>query len=83
MIRNDDEREASVPPARPSRPSVMLTPFEAATIANAANGDVDERIDEHVADERHADAGDRVGALDLPGDEHARRPTARGASGGR
>ncbi len=37
MIRNDTNANASVPPERPSRPSVMLTPFEAATIANAPN----------------------------------------------
>ena len=28
---------ATVPPDRPSRPSVMFTPLAAATIANAAN----------------------------------------------
>ena len=38
MIMNETNAKASVPPARPSRPSVMLTPLEAATIANAANG---------------------------------------------
>ena len=36
MIRNETNANASVPPASPSRPSVMLTPFEDAKIANAA-----------------------------------------------
>ncbi len=36
MIRNETNANASVPPASPSRPSVMLTPFDEATIANAA-----------------------------------------------
>ena len=38
MSMNATNAKASVPPASPSRPSVMLTPFDAATIANAANG---------------------------------------------
>ena len=36
MIMNETKAKASVPPARPSRPSVMFTPFDAATIAKAA-----------------------------------------------
>ena len=36
MIMNETKAKASVPPASPSSPSVMFTPFEAATIANAA-----------------------------------------------
>ena len=70
MIMYATNAKASVPPARPSRPSVMFTPLRAATIANAAKSDVDDRVDRHVADERHRDAGDVVGLLDLPrGDE--------------
>ena len=38
MIMNDTKAKASVPPASPSRPSVMFTPFDAATMANAAKG---------------------------------------------
>ena len=34
--RNATKAKTSVPPARPSRPSVMLTPLLAAMIANAA-----------------------------------------------
>ena len=36
MIMNDTKAKASVPPARPSSPSVMFTPLDAATMANAA-----------------------------------------------
>ena len=36
MIMNDTKAKASVPPASPSSPSVMFTPFDAATMANAA-----------------------------------------------
>ena len=46
---------ASVPPDRPSSPSVMFTPLAVATMANAANSDVQPRVDRHGADERHRD----------------------------
>ena len=36
MIRKATNEKTSVPPARPSRPSVRLTPLLMATIANAA-----------------------------------------------
>ena len=36
MSMNATKAIATVPPARPSRPSVMLTPLAVATIANAA-----------------------------------------------
>ena len=36
MMRNATKAKISVPPASPSRPSVMFTPLLAATIANAA-----------------------------------------------
>ena len=39
----------------------MLTPLAAATIANAANDDVQPRVDGDGADERHRDPGDLVG----------------------
>ena len=62
--------KTSVPPARPSRPSVRLTPLAAATIANAANSDVQPRLDRHGADERHGDGRDVVG---LAGSARPRR----------
>ena len=46
----------TVPPARPSRPSVMLTPFAAAMIANAAKKMYSHGSMPDGADERHGDA---------------------------
>ena len=53
MIMNATNAKTSVPPARPSRPSVMLTPLPTPTIANAAKTMYDDRVDRHVAHERH------------------------------
>ena len=66
-IRNATKAKTSVPPARPSRPSVMFTPLLAATIAKAANSDVDPRIDgDRARRTGRAIAVDVVGVLDLP-----------------
>ena len=77
MIMYATKAKTSVPPASPSRPSVMLTPLAAATMANAANDDVDPRGRSATgADERDRDRGDVVRLLDLPGgdERHDRQP---------
>ncbi len=62
---NATKAKTSVPPARPSRPSVMLTPLAVATIANAAKAMNTHGSIITVPDERDRDAVDRVRALDL------------------
>ena len=72
MSMNATKAKTSVPPARPSSPSVMFTPFAAAMIAKAANSDVQptDRSDTTPTNGT-AMPVDRVGLLDLVGDEHA------------
>ena len=68
--------KTSRPPARPSSPSVMLTPLLVATIAKAPNRMYSQRVDADGPHEGHHDRVDVVGVLDLPrhDERHDRLP---------